>query len=157
MTEIFITPDMAVDLLEQVVEERGKDFVYKPIRKGAGSDSCLYTDGVENYSCMIGGALLKAGVRFEVLKAIDFGGAVALSDYDEETGAWLDEPREIERTEGMDDTSIDESGVQFWLEQNGVTLSDGALSLFVWAQREQDDGKPYGQVVSTAMKLSGLR
>lgn len=70
----------ARELLESVVEEKGRDFVYKPVTDADGNDEgCLYwhEDGP---SCGVGVVAYKAGVPVEDIKAADTGGGDSVLD-----------------------------------------------------------------------------
>lgn len=66
----MIDRQQALDLLEQVVDEGGRDFVYPQDENG----NCQYVrDGAP--SCLVGKALFKAGVKMEDLIRLDEGTA----------------------------------------------------------------------------------
>ncbi|MFJ8818180.1 hypothetical protein [Amycolatopsis thermoflava] len=71
-TEIVIDVDRALQLLREVVAERGADTVYQPVRLGASRPdraplpNCVYAHNGAP-SCLVGHALHRAGVPVEDL------------------------------------------------------------------------------------------
>lgn len=83
---IHIDADKALELLEDVVTEKGADFVYE-----APGGGCLYVNGNQP-SCLVGHALVRAGVSIEVLSKLDgTRGSVPISSADLSDAATLSE------------------------------------------------------------------
>lgn len=60
----------AVRLMEEVVSEKGADYVYKPVSLSDGSKSCFYVrDGQP--SCLVGHALVRAGWTIDEVHGLD--------------------------------------------------------------------------------------
>ena len=112
---IKINATDAIRLLDIVVAEAPEDFVYPKLEfPGAGttvvqSEACQYQyQGAP--SCGVGKALFKAGVSLDQLK-------------------------------GMDGTKLDTDIYSLWTQDllpGGLTLTEGAMSVFDTFQRHQD-------------------
>jgi len=63
----FLTYDRALELLREVIAEKGEDFVYEPIGE---DETCLYVHD-DQPSCIVGHVLVRAGVSLPELVAVE--------------------------------------------------------------------------------------
>ena len=119
MTEI-IDRDRAVELLEKVVEAKGRDYEYAPPTDGQGNDiGCVYfaPDGAS--CCLVGHVLAELDVKPEHLDA------------------------------DGEDLKPNEAGIDI-LMVDGVELTDAARYVLLEAQRQQDYGYTWGRALDRA-------
>lgn len=67
----------ALELLIDVVDQAGDDFVYEKVKLASGNDGCRYVmDGKP--SCLVGHALVRAGCEISILEDLDSPGVSAV-------------------------------------------------------------------------------
>lgn len=113
--------DWLVSLMDAVVTERGRDFIYR--RPGGGNHSpCLYVNKATNEpSCLFGTMLAKAGVPLEWLGQFQADGT---------------------HTMGADGV-LAKLGVAWSTSDTFRVLGSAVMD----AQMAQDSGKPYGPIL----------
>jgi hypothetical protein len=135
---INIDGQRAVDLLRKVVPLKGEDYVYDTHSTGG---DCVYLTYDLKPSCVVGYALLEAGVSRDVLYRIDHDGV----DYhDPETGEEYH----------VGDTGIDSHELGYYLEENEVHLTEDAQAILGAAQRAQDNGETWGRALWRAEHIA---
>ena len=122
-----MTAEKALALLEQVVAERGKNFIYK----GVPSDTIIVSDCV--YAVRIG--------RAAATPSCGVGLAVQL---------W--HPATFKRL-AKDEELRGGAPVEEMFERLGIPLDDGADILLTEFQLQQDAGKRYGDALRSAKSV----
>lgn len=122
-----ITARRALELITDVVDRAGEDFVYEQkdmtdvrgaFEYGAPPKGCRYVEFVDQPSCLVGHVLHRAGVDAATLNRLDMLGvsASALADY-------------------------------------GIQADVGAQRILGVAQQVQDSGKPWGEALRRAREV----
>lgn len=120
-----IEADQALDLVRQVVEKAGPNYTYEA-PKGLG---CSYLQPISRKpSCLIGQALVKAGVPVGTLEWLD-----------RNVGSIYNLP-----TRGGGDAAL----------PGGTVLTQGALDVFSGAQTVQDKGDTWGDALEAAKRAT---
>jgi hypothetical protein len=126
---ITINRDKAIELLTDVVAQRGDNYVY-PVDNSTPNLNCFYTrDGVP--SCGIGLALFNAGVDIDTLERMDD------NEQDDGTG-----------------TGIGESEILSVLKNEGFDITQDAVQVFTQFQTDQDAQAPYSEALTNAKEES---
>jgi hypothetical protein len=124
-----------IGALEEARDERGSNFVYTEHYDQEGT--CQYVaydeDGNEGAACIAGNALHRLGVPLSVLKKMDVVGA------------------------GNSSEVISRRPVINLLLDAGFVLEAGARVAAEYAQSEQDSGRTWGEAVTTAIRVAGMR
>lgn len=122
VTTVVIDKERALELLTQVVDAEGPEFIYWPSKREEGGTSCKYVKGNEP-DCGVGRALALAGVPIKTLIQAD------------------------NRDLGSGVNALHRTG---WLEEHGVSLTPGAARVFVGFQVMQDAKTPWGESLDYA-------
>ena len=116
-----INRDTALQVLEAVVNEAGSDFIYRD----TANKACEYEAGGKP-SCIVGHALVKAGVPVSVLILMDRRG----------------------------DSSIDSEDLEEVFTEHEIVISPDALSVFAEAQAAQDTtGTTWGNALARSQSI----
>lgn len=128
MNTIVIDYESAKALLGEAVAEKGENYVYqypKVLTVGGLADTgtCVYLDETGCPSCIVGNALMRAGVPTAALRMLD-----------------------------LDNTTAGEGEFEHILGSFDVRLSGSALQLLSHVQIRQDNLKAWGYALNETIK-----
>jgi hypothetical protein len=146
---IEIGKEQAVALLERAVAEKGADYEYQPVPHPNRGTQCQYQfDGAP--SCIVGHALVYAGVPVETLVKLDKADEWWNEEH-EAADNIDDEERDWHYVDATDIETLADAGVL--TEVAGIRLTPEAEKIFLAAQQKQDSKVQWGKAVEAAKAL----